>query len=98
MDDIPIRPSKEYLEQAVSQAKPAKSCTDYLRKSKPRYLPSATAAQIARKPPSPKKPSPSKKEIYERIKTHNDLLKAKYRSDEPIIPAKPSNTGLARPS
>lgn len=65
MDDIPIRPSKEYLEQKeASQTKVAKTCTDYLKKSKPRYLPSATVAHTAKKPPSPKKPSPSKKEIY----------------------------------
>lgn len=86
MDDMPIRPSKEYLEQKEnSQPKVVKTCTDYLKKSKPRYLPSATVAQLAKKPVSPHKPSPTKRQIYERIKQHNEILKAKYQSDEPII-------------
>jgi hypothetical protein len=83
MDDLPIRPSKEYLEQQelLAKQRAAKTSTDYLKKSKPRYMPSSTAAQLPKKSPEHKKQSPSKKAIYERIKSHNQMLKAKYATD-----------------
>lgn len=78
MDDLPIKPSKEYLEQAQkANERQVRQQTNFLKKSNSKCLP--CYPDNIKEPPK-KTPSFSKKQIYEQIKAKNESKYGKQSS------------------